>query len=353
MMLQSPANENRQKFTLLVLATVITSVTVVAAMSGCISESSREVVVYCALDREFSEPILNQFQEETGIRVLAKYDLESNKTVGLANLIIQQRQQPRCDVFWNNEILHTLRLKQAGLLRAHNSRLKSEYPAAFVSTESDWYGFAARARVFLVNTEKLPVRSQWPTSMDDLIDPKWQGNCAVAKPLFGTTATQAAVLYNEWGNDKARTYLEQVAKNAAIEGGNKQVAINVARGRYAFGLTDTDDAIVEIEQGNPVAIVFPDQGENQPGTLLIPNTISLIAGGPNPVQARKLIDFLLQQSVEDQLAAGRSAQIPLNLNSQVRSRVEPEQLKVMPVDFEAAAENWDEIKSQIQAIFPL
>ena len=64
-------------------------------MSGCNSESVQEVVVYCALDRGFSEPILNQFQEQTGIRVLAKFDLESNNPVGLANLFIQQRPRFR------------------------------------------------------------------------------------------------------------------------------------------------------------------------------------------------------------------------------------------------------------------
>src|SRR5947207_1919885 len=84
--------------------------------AGCSFESSDEVVVYSALDREFSEPILERFTRESGVTTLPKYDLESAKTVGLTMAIIAEANRPRCDVFWNNEILNTLRLKDKGLL---------------------------------------------------------------------------------------------------------------------------------------------------------------------------------------------------------------------------------------------
>ena len=58
-----------------------------------------------------------------------------------------------------------------------------------------------------------------------------------------------------------------MTSNATIQGGNKQVAQKVAAGQFAFGLTDTDDAMIEVERGEPVAIVFPDQLENQCGTF--------------------------------------------------------------------------------------
>ena len=64
--------------------------------------------------------------------------------------------------------------------------------------------------------------------------------------------------------------------------GNKQVAQAVAGGKLAFGLTDTDDAMIEIENGMPVAIVYPDQGEGQMGTLFIPNTLAPHQGLAEP-----------------------------------------------------------------------
>ena len=52
------------------------TVLVAGAAAGCRRSPQPEVVVYTALDREFSEPVFQDFQRATGIRVLAKYDVE-------------------------------------------------------------------------------------------------------------------------------------------------------------------------------------------------------------------------------------------------------------------------------------
>ena len=85
----------------------------VTILAGCLGKQDQsEIVVYTALDRQFSEPIFDSFTRATDIRVRAKYDVEANKTVGLTNLIINEQRHPRCDLFWNNEILNTLRLQK-------------------------------------------------------------------------------------------------------------------------------------------------------------------------------------------------------------------------------------------------
>ena len=126
--------------------------TILITAIGCWTSSPRQVVVYTALDREFSEPIFRDFTDQTGIIVLPKYDTESTKTVGLTNGIIAEKARPRCDVFWNNEILNTLRLEQLGLIQAYVSPHANDFPENFRSEQGNWYGFAARARVLIVNT---------------------------------------------------------------------------------------------------------------------------------------------------------------------------------------------------------
>jgi iron(III) transport system substrate-binding protein len=324
------------------------------SFGGCLSQSDNEVVVYSALDREFSEPILRDLEEELQLTIRPKFDQESNKTVGLVTGIIQTKDRPQADVFWNNEILHTLRLEKMGLLEVYRSPNAETFPAQFTSVNNQWQGLAARARVLIVNTELVPDLAQRPNSIYDLADPKWKGKCAMARPLFGTTATHAAVLFAELGSVPAKQLLRDIANNASIEGGNKQVAIKVARGEYAFGITDTDDAIIELEQANPVAIVFPDQGEGQLGTLLIPNTLAIIKNGPHPEQAKQLVDRLLQPDIETRLANGSSAQIPLNKSVTAKSRVQPtgQKLKIMSVDFQAAADGWQIATEFLVETFP-
>jgi iron(III) transport system substrate-binding protein len=212
----------------------------------------------------------------------------------------------------------------------------------FRAADGSWHGFAARARVILVNTEKVP-EAERPKSIFDLADPKWNGQTGVAKPLHGSTATHAACLFAALGEEKAKEFFRNLKSNdAQILSGNKQVALSVASGKIAFGLTDTDDAIIEVEKGMPVAIVYPDQEPNGLGTLFIPNTLAIIRNGPNEQNARRLVDYLLSPAVEKRLAEGPSAQAPLNPEVDAKIRIQtPKTVRAMQIDFSAAADQWE------------
>jgi iron(III) transport system substrate-binding protein len=332
----------------------ITMIALPLALVGCVPQPEKQVVVYSALDREFAAPILGGFYRSTEdqIRPMPKFDVESTKTVGLVNRLIAEADQPVCDVFWNNEIMHTLRLQKLGLLQPHDWEVGPNWPAGMQASDGTWCGFAARARVLIVNTEQLPDRAAWPQTVEALADPAWRDRCAMAYPLFGTTATHAAVLDARLGKEKAATFFQQVADNALILSGNKQVALAVSSGQLAWGITDTDDAIIELEAGHPVVIVFPDQGEDQMGTLFIPNTVAIIKGGPNPEYARMLVDYLLSPAVEKRLAEGRSAQFPLGPSVSTESRVTPPgEVKWIEADFHAAADAWPKAAEYLREEF--
>jgi iron(III) transport system substrate-binding protein len=319
-------------------------------LSGCQRKEeveSPEVVVYTALDQEFSKPIFATFTEKTGISVRAKYDAESTKTVGLTETIIQERARPRCDLFWNNEILNTFWLERAGLLRSYKSPAAAAYSASARSPNGMWYGFAARARVLIVNKNQ-----RHPKSIRDLTDPQWYDRCGIAKPLFGTTATHAACLFAAWGDAKAEDFFRDVKRNARIMSGNRQVAEAVSANQLSFGLTDTDDAIGEIAKGMPVEIIYPDQGPDEIGTLFIPNTLALIKDSPHQKDAEQLLDYLLSADVERRLAAGPSAQIPLQPNVEASKRVKtPAQVRAMEVNWSTAAAKWEIASRFLKAEF--
>ena len=66
----------------------------------------------------------------------------------------------------------------------------------------------------------------------------------------------------------------------------------VAGGQLAFGLTDTDDALSEVEKGMPVVIVYPDQGPAGWARCSFP-TRWRSSAAPHPEAARELVDYLL------------------------------------------------------------
>jgi iron(III) transport system substrate-binding protein len=327
---------------------------VLVAAVGCVPRAESDVVVYSALDQEFAFPILNAFERstdhETG--VVPKFDVESTKTVGLVNLIITEKETPVCDVFWNNEIMHTVRLQKLGLLKSRTWKIEPGYPPDMIASDGTWCGFAARARVLIVNTEMLSDPKEYPTSVSELSDPKWKENCAMARPLFGTTATHFAVLRENNGHDATIDQLKSIRDNAVVLSGNKQVALAVSSGQVAWGLTDTDDAIIEKDNGMPVAIVYPDQASDQPGTLRIPNTIAVLEKAPHAIAAGKLADYLVRPETEDRLAMGNSSQLPISRESKFPPRVLPEEpIRWMRVDYEKAADKWEDWAKELQQLF--
>jgi iron(III) transport system substrate-binding protein len=106
-----------------------------------------------------------------------------------------------------------------------------------------------------------------------------------------------------------------------------------------------------VNKGRPVVIVFPDKdrpaGERM-GTLFIPNTVAIIKGAPNAEGSRKFVDFLLSPEVEKGLAESASHQIPLNPNvkASLPEALEPaRKAKAMEVDWNKAADLWDEVQA--------
>ena len=261
-----------------------------------------EVVVYCAQDQVVAEPILKEFTRRTGIRVQAVFDSEAVKTVGLANRLLAERDHPVCDVFWGNEEFRTRQLVAADVFRATNG----------------WTAFGQRSRRLVVRQDRFAEvfsnqysvsQSPRPLNTDALntdhfaftalTNSAFHGRVSLAFPLFGTTATHFVALRQQWGESNWLVWCRALAVNRPfIEEGNSHVVKRVARGEALIGLTDSDDITSAQREGLPVTAlpIFPE-------SLLIPNTVGLIAKPkPNPA-AEKLYEFLQSPAVREQLVA--------------------------------------------------
>jgi iron(III) transport system substrate-binding protein len=326
-------------------------------LSSC-QVSQPRVVLYCAQDREFAEEALAEFTNRTGLPVTPKFDTEADKSVSLYFEIVHEKDRPRCDVFWNNEILSTIRLQKQGLLEPYASPSAEPYPDWSKARDQTWQAFANRARVLIVNTDFV-TEAERPRGLFDLTTPSWKGRIAMARPQFGTAATQAACLFQVLGTDKAQAFYRGLKANGVqIAPGNKDVAVWVGQGRepggrrIAAGITDTDDAMEEVKAGRPVAIIYPDS--DGMGTLFIPNSLAIVKGCPNPEGARKLVDYLLSPEVEERLATSESYQVPINphvkasLPQQLRT---PQTTKAMTVDYVKAAELWEQVQEFLKQEF--
>ena len=290
-------------------------------LAGCGLDNRPAVVVYAAQDQVYAEMILKQFTAETGVKVRAVYDSEAVKTVGLATRLLAEENNPQCDVFWGNEALRTRQLAGQGVFVESNG----------------WAAFGFRSRRMVVNTNKVgSALSAAPRSLLELTNAVWRGKVALAYPMFGTTCTHFLALRQAWGEERWRAWCRALQANQPfLLDGNSQVVKLVGRGQAWIGLTDSDDIAVGERDGLPIA-ALPMTRE----TLLIPNTVAMVRGGPHPRQARQLFEFLQRRSVGDTLT---SAQALEGWNPGLRPCLE--------VNWEEVLENLEPAVAELKAIF--
>ncbi len=310
------------------------------------SDGAGEVVVYTSEDQVFSEPILRDFEKETGITVKAVFDTEETKSTGVMNRLIAEKDNPQADVFWANEPIRAEVLKQKGIAAVYRSPQAAGIPDAHKDPDGFWTGFSARARVFVVNRQ---VQDK-PASIGAYTDPRYRGKGVIANPLFGTTTVEIAALFTLWGDDRARTFMEEMKKNSVgISTSNGESTDFVGSGQYDYSLVDSDDAVSRMRQGKPIDMVYPDQGDDDVGCLIVPNATVLIKGAKHPDNARKLIDYLLSKATERKLAFADCAQIPLHTGVETPTEVKPiEEIKAMTIDYGQVARKMEEIQPYLK-----
>ena len=248
---------------------------------GC-GSGGDAVTVYTSQDQVYAEPILREFEQQTGIAVRAVYDSEAVKTVGLVNRLIAEKANPQCDLFWNNEEFRTHQLASMDVLDEGQS----------VET------FGARTRQWVWNTNQLS-RAALPKDLTSLTNTLWRGKVVIALPLFGSTATHFQVLRQQWGEKRWRDWCRALKANDVMTvDGNSVVVQLVGRGEVALGLTDSDDVRAGRKNGLPIA----GQSIAEDG-FSIRNSIGYIAGAPRPDLAKRLAKYLQSKPVIDSLVS--------------------------------------------------
>jgi iron(III) transport system substrate-binding protein len=295
-----------------------------------------KVVLYCSVDQEIAEPIIAEFENQSGIDILPRFDTEASKTVGLVQRIRAEAASPIADVFWSSEVFHTIRLARESLLAPYSSDATKDWPALYADPNGCWYGFALRARVIAYNTTRISADDA-PRCLEDVLDSKWKGRLVMSTPEFGTTGGDVASWFAHYDTAKATKNLEGLkANDIRLVEGNSTAVRMVATGQADICFTDTDDVYAAQRNGWPIAMNYLDQGGE--GVLTIPNTAALIKGGGNPEEAGELMEFLLSEQLEKLLLSSDSHNCPIRpaLAEQFGRYVIP---KPLGVDYEKIADN--------------
>jgi len=344
------------------------------SVGACAARSSTpRVVLYSSVDDHLLRALVPLYEAATGVTVDVVGDTEATKNTGLAERLIAERSRPRGDVWWSSEPFYSIRLAREGLLEPGAARAAlgdetaSLWPTGLLASDGSWAGLACRARVIVYRASRVP-EAQVPRRLDALTDPTWRGRVAMARPEFGTTRGHLAALIQQHGPEATESWLRALKANALkVYSGNSTVVRAVAQGEADLGLTDTDDVWSGQRNGWDVEAAYEsdagagagagnraiDRGSERsgasdathttpttspeaptatpptpeapiaqggdwwhgalasPGPLVLPNTVGLIKGGPNPTEGRRLLAWILGGEAERFLARSESRNMPV------------------------------------------
>lgn len=293
------------------------------------------IVAYVSADDAIAREVLAACAADTGIDVVAVFDTEATKSTGLENRLRAERDRPRADVFWSSEGFATARLAREGVLAPIPDAVLDGVPESRRDQGGRWISFSARARVVVWNTKSGLMA---PASWWDL--PESAGGTsalpiAIADPRFGTTRGHLAALAEVWGAgsvlsdggepedaDTLAGWLDRLRARGVLvlPGGNAATVDAVAAGEAAYGLTDSDDALAAMARGLPIAMALPPTGGKLAsgsvaggGTMLVPNTVGIVAGGPGALPlAERVVAWLASPRCEEILCKSASRNLPLD-----------------------------------------
>lgn len=293
---------------------------------SCSDDPQVEVVLYTSVDQPIAAKVVAAFEKQSNIKVRLVTDTEATKSVGLAEKLRAEKSNPIAHVWWGNEVFHTIALADEGHFKPLDGAVLNEIEPSFKDDQNRWAGCGLRVRVLAVGDGAGQIGG----SIQDLIDPRFKGKIALARPLAGTTGGHVAALYALWGAERADDFFRKLRGNGALVlGGNSEVAQQVGNGNVLVGLTDNDDVFNAQRHGGELWQVTPDQREGQAGTLAIPTTVALVKRDDAPPQAKALADFLLADANERRLMDEHFVAASV--------RATPESVRVMKVRYADAA----------------
>jgi iron(III) transport system substrate-binding protein len=278
-------------------------------LSACGSSSGQSITLYNGQHEQTTDALVSAFEKATGITV----NVRSGDEDDLANQIVVEGSHSPADVIFteNSPALEYLQTK--GLLAKVDASTLSDTPSRFNSPVGDWVGVSARVSVLIYNPS-LIQKSQLPTQVVQLADPRYRGELAFAP---GETDFQPIVtsVARSYGTSAALTWLEGIKANAGdhIYPDNETIADEVNRGAVAFGVVNQYywyRMRAEIGASNmhsDITYFAP----HDPGYVLDVSGAAILKSSRNQADAQRFVAFLVSSQGQQIISHSISFEYPI------------------------------------------
>ncbi|NTV31004.1 extracellular solute-binding protein [candidate division WWE3 bacterium] len=270
---------------------------------------AKSVTIYVSESKNVAQPILDDFENATGIKVHAIYD--SDNSISLTDKLIDDKEHPRADLYWNSEVSRTIKLKQEGVLQKYKPEQYNALDPSYKDPEGYWTAVTGHARVFIINNTVLSEK-EIPHSLLDLINTKFADHIIATDPRNLYTQLHYATLFSVLGPVPAQDLLFTLKRYGLLTvQTDDEVIDSVLNGNAWIGIVNSDVALSAQNKHKELMVRYPDQGTKEMGTLIIPSTLGLIQHARHQENAQRLYNFIVSPSTASRLAQGELPHIPL------------------------------------------
>jgi iron(III) transport system substrate-binding protein len=280
---------------------VIPLVTVAISLLAAQAHAAGEVNLYSYRQPFLIEPMLEEFTNQTGIKVNVVFAKK-----GIVQKIQAAGENNPADAVLTVDVGRLDALLQAGLLEPVSSKILDEtIPEHLRHPDGMWFALTTRARVALVSKDR--VQPEELEALADLADPKFRGRiCTRSGKHIYNIALIASVIAHD-GEAAAEQWLAGVRDNLARkpQGNDRAQAKGIYEGVCDVAITNhyymgkmaaNEEKPEQKEWAKVVRVVFLDQdGRGQHVNI---SGAGVIKTGKNSEAAVRLIEFLAGENAQ-------------------------------------------------------
>ncbi|RJT89685.1 iron ABC transporter substrate-binding protein [Cryobacterium melibiosiphilum] len=258
-------------------------------------EEDGAFTLYSGRDEVLVQPLIDQFEEKSGIEVEVRY----GNTAELGALLLEEGDATPAQVFLAQDAGALGALSNADLFATLPDATTSKVPAGFTSTDDTWVGVTGRARVIAYDGQEMTA-DEVPASVDAFTEPEWAGRLGVAptNASFQSFVTAYRVLN---GEDAADAWVEAIAANdPQIFDNNRAILAAVDEGVIDVGLLNHyywfAQAAETGAENMRAQLSYPEAGDA--GSIVNVTGAGLLQSGATDADALTFIDFLVSAEAQ-------------------------------------------------------
>ncbi len=255
----------------------IVALTLTVSVAACVVEQSSttdsttlpsadavvsEITVYTALEDDQIAEYLPLFEEQ---HPDIKVNIVRDSTGIVTAKLLAEKDNPQADVVWGLAASSLLLADQQGLLEPYAPAGLDAVQSEFRDSQNPphWVGIDAWMSAFCVNTIELDAKGlPMPTSWADLADPVYKDQIVMSNPASsGTGFLSVSAMLQMKGEEDGWAYLDALHTNIAqyMHSGSKPCKAAGA-GEYPIGISFDYRAVKQMNDGEPIQPVFPEEG---------------------------------------------------------------------------------------------